>query len=203
MKAATDAQQLIWQTRAYEYADGLHEITLGLIAMLLGCAITFVPAGTGSVVGVVGAVILAAVIYASTWVITQIRLRFIWPRTGYVRLNYAEFQRIRLTNLVFILAIEIALAVVMFLTLGYSNRIVMLAVGILLFYTGEWRNCRQARWLVVGLGAPFVALAVSMLPITSYAGVLVMMLYMGLGTLANGIYALSRYLRTAPTEPAA
>lgn len=203
MNATKDTQQLVQQTRAYEYADGLHEITLGLLAVLTGFAVTFPLSGTGTIGGVVGAVILAMLISVSTWGITQIRLRFIWPRTGYVKPNFAEYQRFRFTRIAFILAIEISLVVIMFLTMGYSNRIVILAIGILLFYAGEWTYCRQVRWLVIGLFAPVVALVVSILPITSYAGVFVMMLYMGLGTLVNGVYALSRYLRTAPTEQSA
>lgn len=198
-----DPKRLMQQTRAYEYVDGLQEITLGLIALLVGTAITFMPPEAGAIGGVVGAVILAGLIQLCTWGITEIRMRFTWPRTGYVKPNLEHSRRFRRARLAGIFAVEAILIAIMFLTMGYSDRLVALAIGILLFYAGEWAHCKLIRWLVVGLLAPVVVLVVTVLGIGPHAGFFVLVLYMGLGTLVNGIYALSNYMRTPPSEIAA
>jgi len=202
MDTATNVERLMRHARAYEYSDGLQEITMGFLLVLVGLAIYALP-GSSPAVGVIGAVIVGAVIMASQWAITQIRLRFTWQRTGYAKFDRTGYQRFQVAKVVLSFAAAVAVNVLLLVLTGRATwHALMLAVWVLVYFVAEWKRFGQTRWLVLASSAMLVAFAVALLPLTRQVAFFAMTSYVGLGILACGIYALIRYLRTAPTEPA-
>lgn len=200
MNSNPNIEQLMRQTRAYEYSDGLIEIALGMLFLLVGMFI-YIFQGTSTEIGVIGAVALAIVIAASNWVIWQIRQRFTWKRTGYVALNHAISIPFRVARVIIALAIGVVLNILLRIATGVAiwNPLV-LAVCFLVFFVSEWQRVGQTRWLILAFSAVLVALAVAVLPFTRETAFLAMTSYIGLGMLVCGIYALVRYLHTEPVE---
>ena len=200
MNSRPNIERLMRRTRAYEYSDGLIEIALGMLFLLVGMSI-YAFRGASPETGIIGAVILAIVIAASNWVIWQIRQRFTWKRTGYVALNHAISVPFRAARVVIALAIGVALNILLRIATGVAiwNPLV-LAVCFLVFFVSEWQRVGQTRWLVLAFSAILVALAIAVLPFTRETAFLAMTTYIGLGMLVCGIYALIHYLRTEPAE---
>jgi len=143
------------------------------------------------------------VIMASQWAITQIRLRFTWQRTGYAKFDRTGYQRFQVAKVVLSFAAAVAVNVLLLVLTGRATwHALMLAVWVLVYFVAEWKRFGQTRWLVLASSAMLVAFAVALLPLTRQVAFFAMTSYVGLGILACGIYALIRYLRTAPTEPA-
>jgi hypothetical protein len=201
MNTATDVERLMRKARAYEYADGLEEIAIGLLFVLVGLAIYALP-GSSPEVGAIGAVIVGAVIVASQWAITQIRLRFTWQRTGYAKFDRTGFRRFQVATIILGFAAAIAVKVLLTLVTGRATwDALMLAICVLVYFVAEWTRFGQARWLVLASSAMLVAFAITLLPLTRQVAAVAMTSYVGLGMLVCGFYTLVRYLRTAPTEP--
>ncbi len=200
MQSPTDIERMVQQTRAYEYADGLREITLGLLLLFVSGFI-YVFRGASFETGAIGAVILAALILFSQWVIVQIRSRFTWRRTGYAGFDRTGYRRLQITRVLVGFAIGIPLAFVLTLITGNPNWITLAAAAFFsVFFVAEWQRFGQARWLGLAFSAPVVAVILALLPISRDLAFLAMMLYAAAGTLACGFYALMRYLRSAPPE---
>jgi hypothetical protein len=198
MHPTTDVDQLIQGTRAYEYADGLHEITIGLLFLAVSVTIVGLRSvGAVPEAGAIGAVILAAFIQVAAWSMTQIRLRFTWPRAGYVKFNRAFYRRFQVAILAVILAAELALIVFLTLAAGHPHRIAAMALFVLIWSVGQWKYMGQIRALGLGLSTPFVALVITVLSTTPDAAFLALSFYIGLYTLGSGIYALVRFLQTS------
>ncbi len=197
---STNLEQLMRQTRAYQYSDGLIEIMLGLLFTCLGVFI-YVFRDSPAEVGIAGALVLGAVIVISGRVIQQIRLRFTYPRTGYVRLDHVPSTRFRVLRVAVALAAGILTAIVLMTVTGRADwNALALAVCFLVYFAAEWRRVGQIRWLVLAFSALLLALALAILPLTPPAAFLAMSTWLGLGLLVCGLYALVRYLRTPPAE---
>jgi hypothetical protein len=201
MQTVPSVDRLIQQTRAYEYADGLYEITIGFLFTFIGLFIYASPSSSPEV-GAIGAVIVGAVIVAAQWAITQIRLRFTWQRTGYAKIDSTGSWRFQVAKFVLGFAAAITVNVLLISLTGHANwHPLMLAVCAFVYFIAEWRRFGQGRWLILATSCMVVAFLVTILPITEQLATFVMTSYLGLGILVCGVYALVRYLRTAPTEP--
>jgi hypothetical protein len=166
MNSTTVIERLMRQTRAYEYADGLYEITMGLLFVLVGLAIYALP-GSSPEVGAIGAVIVGAVIVASQWAITQIRLRLTWQRTGYAKFERTGYRRFQMAKVVLGFAAAIAVNALFILVTGRATwHALMLAICVLVYFVAEWKRFGQTRWLVLASSAMLVAFAVTLLPLT-------------------------------------
>ncbi len=202
MANTPDVDRIVKQTRAYEYADGLREITLGLLLLFLA-AFMYAFRDASLITGAAGAVVLAALIIFSQWVILQIRSRFTWRRTGYAGFDRTGYRRLQISRVVVGFAIGIPLALVLMQITGNPNWIALAAAAFMsVFFVTEWQRFGQARWLILALSAPLVAVLLALAPISRDVAFLAILLYVGLGVLACGLYALVRYLRQGPPEMA-
>ncbi len=200
MQSSTDVERLVRQARAYEYADGLREIMLGLLLLFASCFI-YLFRGASLETGAIGAVVLAALILASQWVIVQIRSRLTWRRTGYAGFDRTGYRRLQISRVLIGLAIGIPLAFVLTQMTGNPNWITLAAAAFFsVFFITEWQRYGQARWLVLVFSAPLIAILLALAPITRDLAFLAIMLFLALGILLCGLYALVRYLRAAPAE---
>ncbi len=199
MNATTDLTALVERTRASEFADGLREITIGTLFSFVSVAIVATRSSPPEI-GAVGAVVLAAVILATDWGITQLRLRWIWPHGGYVRLQRGFIWRYQAASLIVIVAAMVVLMSFLILVTGHPNRIAALTLALVLFSWGQWRYFGQTRILIAGMLSAFVALLVTIVALSADGAFLAVSLSFGLCTLAGGLVALVRTLRGLRSE---
>ncbi len=199
MHVTTDLQTLMQRTRASEFRDGLDEITVGILFSLVSLAIVALR-GSPPEAGPIGAVALAVLIQAANWGITQFRLRWIWPRTGYAKFERSFYRRYQVASLALILVAVVALMAFLVVVTGHTNRIVALTLALGLFSIGQWKYFGQTRAFIAALVVTFVALIATVLPVSADSAFLTVSLSFGLCMLVGGIYALIHLLRGIGTE---
>jgi hypothetical protein len=198
MNERQEIEELMHRTRAYWFADGLSEIAMGVIFLLLTLLFFWearIP--SGSWLHLVFTLVWPLLIGGFPWLmrrlVRRVKARYIWPRTGYVSYQY---RRSSLWGRKWLWMASIAL--VGGLTIGalmtwprFLSLLFALSAAAWFSYMGYYVGLRRfyllAAWgLLVGGG-------VALTSVPRFLGAAIFWLAMSVGCLASGLYALGRY----------
>ena len=189
------------------FQDGLMEIFMGLFLFFFGGALTTNPA--------VGTIFIVVTIFFARPLIERIKKRYIYPRTGYVRLPpdpNTTGKGIGISAFVFIIILLGAMVISM-LVLGQDAGIeffltyivppftgVMLAIGP--YWLGQTYGLLRgylwaALFVLGGIAMPVFSIA------SGYDAVGIMCTVVGLVTLVTGTIMFTSFIRKYPAEPLA
>ncbi len=199
---AKNINQVIRQTYRYFYEDGLVEMALGLLFVVVGGLLFVWQATTTSAVA---AVVLAIglpllVIGASLFfrrVIRQLKERITFPRTGYV--TYRQDKRDGGRWLIMGAAVALMIAVV-FLPESFNRMQFMVGslLGAVLIYMGY--RVSVWRFYLIGVLAVALGVGLTLLKLEEVTAIAFLFIASGLVLLVAGALALMVYLRRYPQK---
>lgn len=199
---AKDINQVIRQTYRYFYEDGLVEMALGLLFVVVG-GLLFVwqATTTSSVAAIILAIGLPLLVISGALlfrrIIRQLKERITFPRTGYVAYRQEKRDSGRWLIIVTVLTLTIA---VIFLPESFNRMQFMVGslLGAVLIYMGY----RVGVWRFYIFGALAVALGVglTLVKLEEVLAIAFLFVASGLLLLVAGALALMVYLRRYPQK---
>lgn len=204
-----DIEKIEKRTVQSFYDDGLTEIALGLILLLLGgyfLAQDLAPEGS-AVGGVLSVAFILVVISAGFLVNRLLRFfkrRITYPRTGYVAFKKKEpSPKRRIATAVVAMIISASLAALY--SISPSFKILYPALNGLLFAVAVLLFANKVglvRFFVLSAASVVIGFAVTAAGIGDLKGISLYYLFFGAAVLVSGLLALTLYLRRNP-RPAA
>lgn len=199
-------EQIVQRTYHYEHASGLSEVTIGSFLLLGAAALQFgysvldLGASNNSLRPVISALGLIALVILGSWAIVKgveaLKVRVIYPRTGYVQYRRDDMERRRFSQRAFWLAIALSA-----LLSPYGNSAFLL-LGLLLGYALLFYG-RKAKLSRFYIEAFIVVTTAFLLPLTRLDRLDLNVAYLaaiGLALLIAGGYAFWRYLTHFPVQ---
>lgn len=211
MDTPLDLDQLTQQTKRREFTDGLRDLHVGLIILILGLLnwLIFTPTGatwlvkavlydkTLTAIGIIGFLgLLLLMIYGGERLMERIRRASLWKESGFVKPLRWGFSK-GLMIVVTVVVLTIIIGSVWFMAVGKLSQDVALrsipasaslGTGMLFFSMGFSLKIR--RYLAVGIAGSLLAIAIFLYPF-SFAQAY---LWLGMGwaiiLLASGAWAL-------------
>lgn len=191
------------------YEDGLTEIALGLIFLLLGgyfLAQDLAP--EGSALGQVLTVVFVLVIVSAGFVVNRL-LRFLkrritYPRTGYVAFKKKEPSPKRRAATA-VVAMIISASMAALYSLSPSLKLLFPAVNGLLFAVAVLLFANKvglARFFVLAAASALIGVALTSAGIGDLKGIALFYLLFGAAAAVSGLAALVAYLRRNPRQAA-
>ncbi len=196
--------QVTRRTRQYWFVDGFAELSVGGLFITLGLYFylqTILPPESlvlfilqaGLVVFLVGAIFL------SRYIVSKLKSRVTFPRTGYVSYKRASNkQRIVSAGLATIVAsLNVALFITTPLSLNWLPAISGLIVGILWLISAI--RIGLLRFYLQSILAMLLGVGLSLLRLETYQGLAIFYAILGLVLLLSGGVTLAKYLRHYPS----
>ena len=198
-----DIDQVIQRTRQYWFSDGIVEISIGLLFLILGLYFylqsLLAPGSSILILLQVGFVfLLIGSIFVSRFIVTKLKSRFITPRTGYV--SYKRASKKQRTLSIAIVCLIAVINTVLFLSTPRSMNWVPAVSGLIVgslwlisaFRVGLLRFYLQAILAyLMGALLSFTHLDLNQ-NLALFYGVL------GGVLILSGGFTLSKYLRSSP-----
>jgi len=187
------------QTHRYFYEDGLVEIGIGSVFLLVNIVFILIPLIPGPLTAV--AILLFPLLtfagtYAVSKYIGKLKEQFVYPRTGYVAYN-REDNRGRKLVIIGALALAI-LAVVLPDNLSSIALVQGTILAIVLTYLGT--RTHLERFYVVAAVSLVCGIGLTLLGVSEINGAAGAFALTGAALIVSGVYGLLTYLRNNPAE---
>lgn len=203
----SEIDTMIQRTQRYWYVDGLSEIFVGLVIILLGLYYLvlqrFAPGGLGALLlGIGQPIIILLAWWPGGKIVRMLKERITYPRTGYVTYPPKQYRKRRWATGA-ILALVFAAVVVSLETvfkIGQNNLPVIVGVMIGLSIAILGYRFRLNRFYLLAGYTFLLGILTSLLPLKDLDQNAFMLAFFGLGWIVSGAYTLIHYLKT--TQPA-
>lgn len=197
-----EPHHILQRTRQYWFSDGLVELSVGSIFIILGLYFylqTILPSGS-MIMFILQAsfvLLLLGIIVLSRYLVKVLKTRLTFPRTGYVRYRQATTkQRFLSFSVSLIIA---SLILIMFATTPLSIQwlpaVTGLIVGIIWLISAV--RVGLLRFYLQAAASAILGVALSLLSWEPFQSLAVYYAVMGLVLIMSGGLILSRYLRTS------
>jgi hypothetical protein len=195
------------RARRYWYRDGLIEIVVGIVVLLMSGECLIVALGqrkaTGYLLGYAVSMVAVAVLVPR--VTAVVRERVTYPRSGYAHSGTSRRKRsiaLIIVGALLLIAARVLASHRSLIGWDYARWLpAMAGVAIGAIFVYESRRLRLSRLLAVGVLSIILGIAVCIAPPLAHSPALAMALYLaGLGCalLCSGGVTLRNYLRSAP-----
>ena len=191
----------------YWYADGFTELSAGLLFWILAAYFAVIAAAIGPawwlvVEALALPVLVLGGVYATRWLVRTLKIRYTYPRTGYVGYQRKPSKASRRWRIV--AAAIIGIVVGGFFSsrpeaLAWIPAVQGMAVGLVLFTIASRVNL--LRFYIVAVISVLLGVGISLRAVEPNWGNALFYAVMGIALVASGLWALSAYVRR--TEPPA
>ena len=196
------------RTQRYWYVDGLAEIGVGAILVVLGlfyAVLETLPAnaakswllGLGQPVLIIGFAVLVR------WIVRRLKEKITFPRTGFIAYRPAEPRR-KISGILIAIVTAVTLGLVVFISRSWVNlqwvpSITGLFAGLLTFMIAY--RIKLPRFYFLTIYTLAVGFTASLLRLTDSLNNEVFLIGLGVGWIVSGLLTLVKYLRsTSPAE---
>jgi hypothetical protein len=207
MQSQIQIDTYIQRTQRYWYVDGLSEIYVGLVILVLGLYYLaldqFAPDTLGALlVGIGQPVIILLAWWPGGRIVRSLKERITYPRTGYVTYPAKRNRRRRLASGAIIAMLVAALVISLETIFQVSQNTLPVIVAAMMALAVAMLGWRfgLARFYVLAAYTLLLGIVTSWLPLVDFQQNAFLFACFGLGWMVSGTYALIHYLRT--TNPA-